>query len=46
MSCSNLAVMYRKGDAGGVDNQKALAYMQRACDLGMANACRLVQELK
>jgi TPR repeat protein len=40
MSCSNLAVMHRKGDVSGVDNQKAIAYMQRACDLGLMAACR------
>ena len=38
--------MNRLGDGVPKDNAKAAGYMKRACDLGLANACQLVEELK
>ena len=36
--------MYNLGDGVARDEVKALAYLKRACDLGLANACRLLAE--
>jgi TPR repeat protein len=36
--------MYKIGDGVGRDDAKALGYLKRACDLGMAQACRWLKE--
>lgn len=38
-SCSNLGLMYKRGDGLSADNTKALAYLKRTCDLGLPAAC-------
>ena len=45
MSCSNLGVMNRLGDGYRKTTPRRSRYMKRACDLGLVNACRLVEEL-
>jgi hypothetical protein len=45
-SCQNLAVMHHLGDLVPKDDAKALAYLERACGYGIANACLLASELK
>jgi TPR repeat protein len=37
-------LMYRIGDGVSRDDAKALEYLKRACDLGMAQACRWLKE--
>jgi TPR repeat protein len=39
-SCSNLGLMHRRGDGVERDEAKAIAKLKRACELGMADACR------
>src|SRR5581483_11622542 len=39
-SCLNLGFMYQQGDGVPPDNAKAMTLLKRACDLGMADACR------
>jgi TPR repeat protein len=36
--------MYKIGDGVSRDDSKALAYLKKACDLGMAQACRWLKE--
>ena len=36
--------MYKIGDFVARDDTKALGYLKRACDLGMAQACRWLEE--
>jgi len=43
-ACSNLGLMYRNGDGVARADERAVAYMQKACDLGMASACRWVED--
>jgi hypothetical protein len=40
--CSNLGLMYKRCDSLSADNTKALAYLKRACDLGLPGACRVL----
>jgi hypothetical protein len=43
-SCSNLGLMLKMGDGIVPDPTKAIAKLKRACDLGMADACRWLTE--
>jgi TPR repeat protein len=39
-NCSNLGFMYKVGDGVAKDEPRALSLLKKACELGMADACR------
>jgi uncharacterized protein len=43
-ACSDLGYMYKVGDGIDRDQNRALTYLKKACDLGMAQACRWLRE--
>ena len=44
LACSNIGYMYKIGDGVTRDATKALEYLKKACSLGMAQACRWLEE--
>jgi hypothetical protein len=46
LSCQNLGVMYHIADGVTKDDVKAAGYLDRACQLAVLNACRLLTELR
>lgn len=39
LGCTNLAVLYDKGEAVAVDHARAVGLLTRACDLGNLQSC-------
>lgn len=42
-ACANLGLMHKNGDGVPRDAAKALEYLRKACDLGLADACRWLE---